>query len=362
MTSLRRRPALRWLAPIATAIVFVGAGSLISAFTNAAQADLAPRSAAQLLVDVQNARLDGLSGTIAQSADLGIPSLPGIGGGSSDLSSLVSGSHTLRLWYDGPDHVRLALLGQFGESDVVRNGADLWTWSSTGHSATHSALPSNSAGHDSSPLQGEATMTPQAAADAALKAISPSTSVTTNGTDIVAGRAAYLLTLQPKSSNSLVGSVQIAIDGKTHVPTRVQVFAVGASKPSLSVGFTSFNPGAPSSSVFGFNPPPGTKVTQEKGEPRSLTGKKTGRSAVDNADPKVVGSGWTSVLVASAPDVVSGSGSTATLLQKLPEVSGTWGSGRLLEGTLFSVLLTQDGRIVVGAVPPSVLYAALAAG
>ena len=47
------------------------------------------------------------------------------------------------------------------------------------------------------------------------------------------------------------------------------------------------------------------------------------------------------------------------MLRVLPRVSGTWGSGHLLKGTLFSALLTDDGRVVVGAVAPEALYAAL---
>jgi hypothetical protein len=82
-----------------------------------------------------------------------------------------------------------------------------------------------------------------------------------------------------------------------------------------------------------------------------------------------VGTGWTSVLVAKLPADASsgqgsggssGAGSLASVLRVLPKVSGTWGSGHLLQGTLFSALLTDDGRVAVGAVPPSELYAALA--
>ena len=39
-------------------------------------------------------------------------------------------------------------------------------------------------------------------------------------------------------------------------------------------------------------------------------------------------------------------------------MSGDWGSGRLLTGRLFSVLLTDDGRVVAGAVAPETLYEA----
>jgi hypothetical protein len=41
-------------------------------------------------------------------------------------------------------------------------------------------------------------------------------------------------------------------------------------------------------------------------------------------------------------------------------VSGTWGSGRLLSGTAFTAVLTDDGRLAVGAVPQELLFEALA--
>jgi hypothetical protein len=46
-------------------------------------------------------------------------------------------------------------------------------------------------------------------------------------------------------------------------------------------------------------------------------------------------------------------------LAALPKVSGSWGSGRLLTGTLFSAVLTNDGRVAIGAVPAERLYSAL---
>jgi outer membrane lipoprotein-sorting protein len=365
MTSFIRRPSFRWLAPLLAAVVFIGAGSAIATLTASAGDVLAPRSASQLLVDVQNARLSGLSGTIVQNSDLGIPALPGVdtGQGSSDLTSLVSGSHTLRLWYAGPDHVRLALLGQLGESDVIRNGSDLWTWSSGGRSATHRVIPASPT--RSHPSTGATTpsMTPQQAADAALQAITPTTSVSTDATTVVAGRSAYVLDLRPRTSDTLVDSVQIAIDGQTHIPTRVQVFAKGLSSPAFEVGFTAFDPTTPSMSVFGFNPPPGTTVTEEPTSAGSGIPDQQAPAQAAGAKPQVVGSGWTSVLVGSLPagQTNTSSGTLGAMLKLQPQVSGTWGSGRLLQGTLFSVLLTDDGTVVAGAVPPRLLYDALAA-
>ena len=75
------------------------------------------------------------------------------------------------------------------------------------------------------------------------------------------------------------------------------------------------------------------------------------------------------MIVATAPNLApstSGSqpgqsGELQGLLSAIPEVSGTWGKGRVIDGTLFSAVLTDDGRIAVGAVAPEALFAALKA-
>jgi hypothetical protein len=48
------------------------------------------------------------------------------------------------------------------------------------------------------------------------------------------------------------------------------------------------------------------------------------------------------------------------LLKSATPVSGSWGHGRLLETSLISMLMTSNGRVLVGAVTPQVLYAAAA--
>ena len=47
------------------------------------------------------------------------------------------------------------------------------------------------------------------------------------------------------------------------------------------------------------------------------------------------------------------------IMQSLTPVSGKWGSGRLLNGKAFSAVITNDGRIAVGAVNPQSLFDAL---
>ena len=387
MTIFEKTPALRWAVPAVTAVALVGGGSALSGLHAIADAGLPARSAAQLLVDVQQARLDGLSGTVVQKSDLGLPSLPGMGGSggmaSSNLTSLISGTHTMRVWFAGPDKARMALLGTLGESDVIRHGNDVWVWASQGKTAKHYLLPAHVAGKSkpTAGMPGPAGVptSPQAAADKALAAISPSTEVTTSGTATVAGRPAYELVLKPKEATSLVAQVRIAIDGARHVPVRVQVFAKSVSDPVFEVGFSAVDFARPDAAQFAFNPPPGTAVTEGKvatGK-QAVTGSKSGTVAPQSksADmPTVMGKGWGSVVVVKmpAPSAQTGSASTGATTDKtvaqlmkyvgmLPKVSGSWGSGHLMAGSVFSALLTDDGRLVVGAVTPKGLYAALAA-
>ncbi len=305
----------------------------------------------------------------------------------------------------------------------------------------------------------------------------------------MAGRSAYQLVIAPRTDQSLIDQIVIAVDSKTYLPLRLQVFARGTSGPVFQIGFTSLTFGKPAASNFTFTPPAGAHVKTEKlaaelpgfGGPMSMDGipaplpgpftsqrflphgpavkvpankaatrtwrviavkgqmsitlpkgyaKQVGwvkvvrprkvvtvRVAVDgNAayDPlpgqiimpasplgiapstslsgvKVLGSGWLSVAVIPAGNSLAGlSPSPAkrpipnsapaggphplfappgaaqgpqilallrVLLNSAAPVHGTWGSGRLLRTSLFSVLVTDNGKVLIGAVTPDVLYA-----
>lgn len=375
---MKRAALLRWVTPVVVAGLLVGGTLTVHAVVSSAgSADLPPRTAAQLLVDVRQAKLTGLSGTVVQTADLGVPSLPDIGGAAgSDLTSLITGTHTLRVWYDGLDKFRFALLGKLGESDVIRNGSELWVWSSQDNTATHRVLPAAPSGaagsrsdHDLPwPAATASSTDPEHAAEAALAAIGPSTLVTTDSSADVAGRSTYQLILQPRSAGSLISSIRLAIDGVTHIPLRVQVFAVGKSTPAFEVAFSSVDFSTPDQAEFAFDPPPGATVTQGGSDATAAPGvarpgraEPTRPAPADPASqlvPKVVGSDWTSVVVAPSTALPQ-TGQLGGLLAALPTVSGSWGRGHLLAGTVFSLLITDDGRLAVGAVRPDLLYRSL---
>lgn len=380
-SSLSRRA--RWAVPAGTVAV-VAAGLLVVPAVADASSPLPARSAAELLASTRDAADHPLSGTVSQTAALGLPDLPGASSTSLSVTSLVTGTHTARVWYAAPDRARVALVGDLAETNVVRSGSDVWTWSSEDRTASHTILPATGkVVYDGSytPLpEGSATatapdtssMTPTQAAERVLAAIDPTTEVTVDGAVSVAGRSAYELVLAPRDAGSLVGQVRLAIDADTSTPLRVQVFARGASDPAFETGFTSVSFATPDASVFAFTPPAGAKVTTTDLSSVEQPHDERGSRPQSAAEPTVIGEGWTAV--ASVPGVElgsssgrgssrgasSGSDQVSALLSSADRVSGSWGSGRVLTTALVTALLTDDGRLYVGAVTPAVLERAAA--
>jgi outer membrane lipoprotein-sorting protein len=303
----------------------------------------------------------------------------------------LTGSHTVRIWYGGAEKTRLALVGNLSESDLVRNGANLWVWSSKQKTAQHVTLPAKTADADAATKAQQQALnglSPAQAAAQALAAIDPTTTVTVDGTAKVAGRSAYELVLRPKDSRSLIGSVRLAIDAKTHVPLRVQVYATTGGKPAFETGFTTVTFSPPPASVFRFTPPAGTKVSNKdlsatrpgigaKGDGSTGAGVVPGTSgkslAHKGSEPTVIGKGWTAIaevngvslgsLTSSAGKGEGPNDTMSTLLKGLTPVSGSFGTGHVFKTKLVSFLLLDNGRAFIGAVPPSMLVqAADAAG
>jgi hypothetical protein len=151
------------------------------------------------------------------------------------------------------------------------------------------------------------------------------------------------------------------------VALRVQVFAGDRAEPVAAIGFTEVDFATPADSEFAFTPPKGAEVTEVAPEDHAgEDGKDADARAA--AEPTVVGEGWTTVVVGTLPkgELPDGQGGEhgegpdlQAYLAQLPKVSGSWGSGRLLAGTAFSVVITDDGRVAAGAVGLELLYDAL---
>jgi hypothetical protein len=377
---------------LAGALVVVGSVLAGTVLASAAAPALPKQTPAQLLAAMHRAKPpSAMVATVSQSANLGFPALPDIGGmGSSPLSaaSLISGTHTIQVWYGGPGKVRIALPVSFGETDLRVNKTQAWLWESQGQKATRFIVsPPRGIAVPGKAGQGSGVpMTPIQAANRFLKLVGPTTRVTVPGTTTVAGRDAYQLAIAPRTSKSLIGRIMIAVDAKTHLPLSLQVFARGGGDPAFQIGFTSLSFARPAASNFTFAPPAGAKVKtmHVPGGPLSaappghrlkvLPGGTKQPYLKHGTIPKVrpafapqtFGSGWLSVLAVpigpamaiagNAGPAGQGLGILRVLLKAAKPVHGTWGSGRLLTTSLLSVLVTNKGVVLAGAVTPSVLY------
>ncbi|MGN9839812.1 LolA family protein [Nonomuraea sp. H19] len=370
---MRRGTLVRWGVPIAAAAVIgaaIGAGPVIAAVSG--EPVLPERSAEQLLADAAAATskeggIPPMSGTVQQTASLGLPALPqGMGGASSPLS-LLSGSHEVKVWYGATDKLRVALPTQLNETNLIVNGDQAWYWDSATNTATKLTIKAPAGKQQAAPTPQPTDLTPQQAAQRVLAGVDEHTAVRVINTAEVAGRSAYQLVLSPKDEGSLVQEVRIALDGETYVPLQVQVFAKGSAEPAFQVGFTQVTFTPPAAENFTFTPPAGAKI-----EESTLGEAGLGQKAEEHADKttdvadkaKLVGEGWTSVAVvpfslsdlqSQVPEGSEGADASAmmdSVLKSATPVSGTWGSGKLIKTKLVTVLLTDDGRLLAGAVTP----------
>ena len=384
----------RWVVP-AGVVAAIAAVGIASAITIAQAAPALPaRTPAQLLAAVagDGGSIPPLTGTVVETAALGIPQLPG-SGNPNTITSLLAGSHTLKIWYAGPRKLRLAVPVVMGETDLIRNGTSAWLWQSDSDSVTRYTLPAGHGVHAQEPAVPRSPVTPQQAAQQALQLAGRSTRVTTEANVTVAGQAAYQLVLAPKAGGSQIAKITIALDAQhLSMPLRVQVFAKKTASPVFQVGYTSISFVTPAASNFTFTPPPGAKVTtQSLGMAGGWTGYAPRQPQSRTSGARVIGKDWTTVVVLPAAEVlpggglskVAGAGNAAgvagqaarsvsggggaisgpamlgALLLAAHPVHGAWGSGKLLHTSLVSMLIT-NGHVLVGAVSPSVLYADVA--
>jgi hypothetical protein len=410
----------RWAVPgvvVAAAALVIGVRPVLAD----ASPTLPPRTAAQLLAELPNAASLDFAGTVTTAARLGLPDLPDSVQGQhapASITSLLTGKHTLRVWRDGLERQRVALVGDLSEADVIHNGQDVWAWNSDTRSGVHLRLPDHDATRAPTPSSPEASplpqdlmrdLTPQRLAEKLLAAVDPTTNVSVDGTATVAGRAAYELVVAPRDQRSLVDEIRLAVDARTSLPLRLQVFSTRSAEPAIESGFTSISYSTPSASVFRAPDVPLTELTVP-----SHAGPSATPQPAPSDLPRVHGSGWTSVLeLPNMPDLAlltgtpsvaplqarpQGKGDTdgtrrpdvpppddtiapagpldgssaspdgssdagpaqldgalQALLRSATPVSGPYGSGRMLKTALVSVLMLDDGRIFVGAVTPTLL-------
>ncbi|MFJ2936018.1 outer membrane lipoprotein carrier protein LolA [Streptomyces sp. NPDC087219] len=399
------RKASRYIVPVAVAGVAAATIGLVPALAASGDPDLPEITAQQLIEKIAASDTQTLSGTFRISTDLGLPlegltsGLGGLAGGmgggaggsssadpSERLTQLVSGSHTLRVAADGPERQKLTLLDGSDEYSLIHNGDDVWAYDSKSKEVFHEKAPAgaDAPGAHEGPKGKELPGTPKQLADEVLKAAGDTTSITVDGTAKVAGRDAYQLVIKPKQSGSTVESVKIAVDAANGTPLKFTLSSVEGGKPVVDAGFTKVDFSKPAASDFTFKAPEGAKVTEGGAEkpageesdpfggqlPEGLEDAFGGfgpGAGSDRGGVNVIGEGWTTIAKidsgAPAPKTDEAPKEVQGLLDSFGDkVTGPFGSGTLFKTKIVNALLTDDGKVYVGAVTKDALVAAANAG
>lgn len=403
----RRSTRRRWAVPVAVGAAVAAAFAGPTLVASAGGDGLPDRTAEELLAAVAGAEPQALSGTVVYTARLGLPEIPFAEAGGADPIALLGGSSTLRVWSDGEDRSRVALLGATSEYSVVRDGPEAWTYSSEDDEVVHYVLSDADAARYAEleaqleqgppPEVAGDLPTPEEAAAQVLDRAEEFSTVSVDAETTVAGRGAYQLVVTPRSQGTLVARVVVAVDAETSSPLRVQVWSTqDDAAPALEVGFTDVAFAAPDDAVLAFSPPAGASQ-REVVVPLPET---PDAAALEAADPEaalahpdvtVTGTGWDRVVEVAGMDVAALVAGDPAALATVPDGERTIGSpeaqellgefqgtdghggmdldptalydqlttdvpeGRLLSSTLLSVLVTTDGRVLVGAVPADTL-------
>ncbi|MES5824486.1 sigma-E factor regulatory protein RseB domain-containing protein [Streptomyces sp. RG80] len=384
----RRRKAARYVVPVAVVGVAAATIGLVPALADSGDPDLPKISAQQLIEKIAASDVEQLTGTVKINTDLGLPdfgglesSLTGGRGGSGDgssadptskLTELASGSHTLRVAADGEDKQKISLLENAAEYSLIHNGKDVWGYDSASNEVFHATADDSDGKKGEQGKQEELPATPKDLTEDALKAVDDTTSVTVEGTAQVAGRDAYRLVIKPKDSGSTVGQITVAVDAKTGLPLKFTLTPASGGAAVVDAGFTQISYAEPAASTFDFTPPKGAKVTEEdatKAPERSSQGR-DGHFNPDVAQGggldglNVIGEGWTSIAAfdTGGEGIPSGSeagGAFGGFLGSLGDkASGKFGEGTVFKTRLINALITDDGKVYVGAVTKDALVKA----
>lgn len=434
----------RVLVPAIGVPVAIAAAVLVPMQATAA-VDLPDKTVEELIGFAKASDVDAFSGTIEQRSELGLPDLGaltggaggsgGMGPGGSDggddetdaaasagldeLIALATGSFDAKVYLDG-EQARLQVLDRMAERNVYLGPDEAWFVDSETQTATRLTVPADAdldaieadleaeadrladeakAEAEAELPDGEQLPTPQQLLDRALDRLDETTEVSVGTDGRVAGRDAYELVLEPRTDETLIGEIRVAIDGENGAALAASVTARGASDPAFSTGFTEVSFAAPDASVFAFEPADGFTVAEEElpiptaEEWEQWKADAEARAEGDDAvapdahgdlpQPVVHGEGWATVVEMDAAAAMAalaehrgeagadGSDDAAAgpSEEQLGEASAALEAlttpvdgGRALQTSLLSVLITDDGRVLAGSVPVDTLVEYAAAG
>jgi outer membrane lipoprotein-sorting protein len=219
-------------------------------------------SASELLAKMaQTDAVTAVSGEISWQNDL----FGDLGAASSmaqlPAQSPLTSSGSGRIWVSDAG-AKVESQGAGGDQIVVLNKAErtAWIYDYAQDTVTKVVVTGETPAETASPAPSATLLTPQAIT-LYLQQVSRFATVDVAGQAKVAGQDAYLLRMTPVATDTALGYVQAAIDGKTMVPLQLTVYAKNGTAPVLRFGFDSVSYASIDPATFVFTPPDGSTVT-----------------------------------------------------------------------------------------------------
>jgi hypothetical protein len=197
-----------------------------------------PVGAAALRSRIERSADRPYSGSVRTQAELGLPTLPALG----NVTSLLSGITSIRVWYRAADESRVDVIDTVGERDVYTTPVGQYTWD------YGTQLLTEIAGAQPVRLPEAGDLAPPDLARRIL-AMDPVDTAVALPPARIAGVDADGIRLRPADPATTVGQVDIWADPATGVPLRVAVTARGASTPILTSQFQHVDLAAPKASL-----------------------------------------------------------------------------------------------------------------
>ncbi len=233
----------------------VGLGVLLlvasPVLVRALPADDAALSSRTLLQRIQASRDVSFSGYVESAGNVALP----VNDALSGVSSLLSDTHRVRVWWQDPRTWRTATMRPTGETDLVhtRDRTVRWVYESK-RATTYPDVPVR--------LPTAADLLPNQLARRILAGARPA-ELSRIPARRVAGRDTLGLRLTPAGQQAAIGRVDVYADRSTGLPLQVEVFASGRRPPVLTSRFLDLTVGRPSAKALRFSAPDDARVSYD---------------------------------------------------------------------------------------------------
>ena len=241
-------PAVRWLLVLVVAVLVLAP----SAVVHLLPAKGSSIGAAALADRIHGAGDRAWSGEVATQGALQLP----VSDSFSGIARLFGDSTTLRVWWVDGEHWRVDRTRASGETDLFRDGNDTVRWSYESEEATFTP-------YSAVRLPNEADVLPPTLA-ARLLSGARAAELSRLPSRRVAGHDSAGLRLVPSDTRSTIARADIWADQGSGLPTRVEVYADGRSRPVLTTEMTKLDLETPDARTLRFRAPSGVRIDHSR--------------------------------------------------------------------------------------------------